>query len=86
MKVSQINLVLLLWFSINFVSGEQFYIVISPDSPCPTREQGEPWHYILFQYQILTQYDVIQQKEFLISSLRECWDTKLGHMCRGRCA
>jgi hypothetical protein len=24
------------------VSGEQFYIVTSPDSPCPTREQGEP--------------------------------------------
>ena len=43
MKV--INLTLLLCFSIftaDFVSGEQFYIVTSPDSPCPTREQGEP--------------------------------------------
>ena len=41
----KISLALLLCFSIftaDFVSGEQFYIVTSPDSPCPTREQGEP--------------------------------------------
>ena len=41
----QVSLALLLCFSIftaNFVSGEEFYIVTSPDSPCPTREQGEP--------------------------------------------
>ncbi len=47
MKVSQIGFALLLCFSIctaNFklVSGEQFYIVTSLDSPCPTRERGEP--------------------------------------------
>ena len=41
----KISLALLLCFSIftaDFVSGEQFYIVTSPDSPCPTRKQGEP--------------------------------------------
>ena len=41
----KVSLALLLCFSIftaDFVSGEQFYIVTSPDSPCPTREQGEP--------------------------------------------
>ena len=41
----KVSLALLLYFSIftaDFVSGEQFYIVTSPDSPCPTREQGEP--------------------------------------------
>ena len=41
----KVTLVFLLCFSIftaDFVSGEQFCIVTSPDSPCPTREQGEP--------------------------------------------
>ena len=37
---------LLLWCfficTINLISGEQLYIVTSPESPCPTREQGEP--------------------------------------------
>ena len=45
MKVNQVSFVLLLFFSIctlSLVSGEQFYIVTSPNSPCPTREQGEP--------------------------------------------
>jgi hypothetical protein len=45
MKISQISCALLLCCSIciaNLVSGEQFYIVTSLDSPCPTREQGEP--------------------------------------------
>lgn len=43
MKANKINFVL--FFSIcttYLVSGEQFYIVTSPGSPCPTREQGEP--------------------------------------------
>ena len=45
MKVSLALLLCTTCFSIftaNFASGEQFYIVTSPDSPCPTREQGEP--------------------------------------------
>ena len=45
MKVDQVSCAWFLLFSIctaNFVSGEQFYIVTSLDSPCPTREYGEP--------------------------------------------
>ena len=42
MKVSLALLLCFSIFTVDFVSGEQFYIVTSPDSPCPTREQGEP--------------------------------------------
>ena len=38
----KIDFVVLLVCTIYLVSGEQFYIVTSPASPCPTREQGEP--------------------------------------------
>ena len=65
-------------FTANFASEEQFYIVISPDSPCPTREQGEPCltleQYAANPSQRSTVTLVLEPGNHSYKRFRECWE------------